>query len=131
MCARACVRACVLCMTHSLYHGARVRVRVCVGAGVRVHTCVHACVCMHVCKRRIYLPCTKNNEIVHEVVDLRSYDIIFLAISATLYLCYMQCFGCGCVIMLGFPPIVYPSSNWRGYLRCSHVWRSSYWRSRL
>ena len=37
-------------------------------------------------------------------------DIIFLAISATLCLCYMQCLGCDWVIILGFPPVIYPIS---------------------
>jgi len=43
----------------------------------------------------------------------------------------MQCLGREWVIILGFQPVVYPYSNWGGYLRCSHGWRSSDCRSQL
>ena len=33
---------------------------------------------------------------------------------------YKPSLGREWVILLGFPPDMYPSSNWGGYLRCSH-----------
>jgi len=32
---------------------------------------------------------------------------------------------------MGFPLVVYRSSSWGGYLRCSYAWRSSDWRSQF
>ena len=40
---------------------------------------------------------------------------------ATHYLCYVQCLGCDYVIILGFSPVMYLSSNSGGYLHCSTV----------
>ena len=49
-----------------------------------------------------------------------SCDVIFWVISATCSLCYIQCLRCEWVIISGFPPLMYPSSNWSRYLHCSH-----------
>ena len=35
----------------------------------------------------------------------------------------MQCLGRDLVVIFGVPSVVYPSSNWDGYLRCSHGWK--------
>ena len=58
---------------------------------------------------------TSANEIAHEECGrrslLQSCDIIFLMISTVCCSCYMQCLGCECVIISGFPPVVHPFSN--------------------
>ena len=64
------------------------------------------------------------------VVGLRSCDTI-LGDSATPCSCYVQCLGREWIIILGFPPVVCPSSNWAGCLCCSHGWHSSDWRTQL
>ena len=64
---------------------------------------------------------TSANEIAHE----ESCDRIFWVISATRCSCYTVYLGREWVIILVFPSVVYPSSNWGGYLRCSHGCRSS------
>ena len=33
------------------------------------------------------------------------------------------------IIIQGFPEIIYPSSNWGGYLHCSHGWCNRDWQS--
>ena len=48
-----------------------------------------------------------------------SCDVIFWVISATSCSCYTQCLGCEWVIILGFPPLIYPSSNLDGF--CAFV----------
>ena len=52
------------------------------------------------------------------VVVLRSFEIIFRAISATHCPCNMQCLRGEWVDILRFPRVVYLSWNWDGYLRC-------------
>jgi len=54
------------------------------------------------------------------VVGLRSCDI-FWVIPAKRCSRYVQYLRGKCVIMLGFPPVMYQSSNGGGYLRCSHI----------
>ena len=51
------------------------------------------------------------------VVGLCSGHIMFRVISARNFSCYVQCLRC--VVIFGFPPIVYPSKNWGGC--CSAV----------
>jgi len=38
---------------------------------------------------------------------------------------------CEWVVILGFSPVMYTSSNWGGCLHCSHGWCSSDWWSQL
>jgi len=70
---------------------------------------------------------TSTNDIAHQGCSLPC-DLILGDFSHT-RLVLIPRLRCELVIMLGFPPIVYPSSNLGGHLRCSHGWRSSDWRT--
>ena len=60
---------------------------------------------------------TSASEITRQLCGRSSVMWYDLGVISTIRCsCYMQCLGCEWVIILGFPSVMYPSSNWDGYL---------------
>ena len=56
--------------------------------------------------------CQPMKSPTRSVFYMRSCDVILWLISVTRCPCYMQCLGHELVIILGFPPVMYPSLKW-------------------